>query len=1332
MNHSFDRPRDGGPRRFPNSPRPINPVLPEPPDEAGWVEYLLPRIAHADYRSIYEQVRHARRRLLPNPALESRIANALLRAVRIPPDSSDPDQNTEWAVWLVQQTSNSEEWYPLLAQTRPSGYRGTSSFEEDLRERIIFHAFHILELRNLPLHGAEAREFDFVPAALPARYRQRRMDRMATTLFAVHENRELQTLLQGIPEHIGAIFQPLLDVVLRSEAYADQGEMFQAMLDHVRDHMAARLPGGRRQADSMQVRVRMYADANDATGMTAGIASSTRMMRLGRLNQDHMFTALRPVMNSNSNLTPIDFRYEFEFFPIDFQHGGSGAPPGKRRKKELPKHLEGLRGFVYYKANDGFCAARAILLALSTDRQRGHYLDGDHPSRGRKFAADARALGLPENVSIPEFSSWFVRRYPDKRLVLLNELAGIIAGGTHEGEEWHMPEGHHRRDEPNTIYIMFDLYERHFSYIKSINEFVKPTHEGTRFWCHGCLCLRREPGFQRHLCVVSKCPACFYIFENPSALQQHRERDESGTSHYCMKGNCRANFPNESCRNNHMLHCPGIPSQCPECNARLSATHNHQCGERTCALCHAFVAPDEEHACWLEKPKDDDPTAKYEHYAFDFESMACPRTITIGVGSRKRDQLVYDQVVNYAAVQKLHSGERWQFTTVGEFCIWALRQTNSSFWAHNLKGYDGRLVYDFYTRKYGLGPKKIVWCGSKIMMMTFKSTKFLDSYCHVDAPLAAMPKIFGLDPSMVKGDFPHAFNRPENQTYRGPLPSLSEFRVDRKKPAERSRIMEWHSGFSGVWDFQEQLAAYCIQDTHVLATCLEAYQKESLDLIGLDPLRCVTKASFAMKVYKVKHMPENTIAVLTQDQAAFCRRALRGGRTDVRCLYRKYEPEQMALGFGARYVDVQSLYPSAQFWQTMPIGHPIDYEYTVENQPDYEFLTNFVGFIECDVEVVKPLFHPALCAWDHGKLLATLKDQRRQCYTSVDLHAALLETDGAYRIPHVYRILAFEGTTDLFKDYIRTFLKVKIENGGMPSHVRADDHEGWAEYARHHREVIGIELDRSAMTKNAGRKQLAKLMLNSLWGKFGERDHSVETVTVGAAEYHEVMGREAAGEIELKRRQRLRNEDGTTNRMIVDFKSLLDKNEILAKTNVAIAAFVSAWGRRILWRELQKLGERVLYHDTDSIIYEIDPTPGAYNTPIGHYLGEWEDETSGAPIREFVSIGPKTYAYRLDGRPDAEGCVKAKGFTLTHNNAKVIHFEGLKQLIFDHNAKLKAEDFRMVYNQRDGGIFAMDTEKYLIFDYDKGMVDFDSKRTYPFGWERFHQNSLGDLEGYHP
>ena len=86
------------------------------------------------------------------------------------------------------------------------------------------------------------------------------------------------------------------------------------------------------------------------------------------------------------------------------------------------------------------------------------------------------------------------------------------------------------------------------------------------------------------------------------------------------------------------------------------------------------------------------------------------------------------------------------------------------------------------------------------------------------------------------------------------------------------------------------------------------------------------------------------------------------------------------------------------------------------------------------------------------------------------------------------------------------------------------------------------------------------------------------------------------------------------------------------QTNVVIAAFVTSQARFKLYSELKILGKRVLYFDTDSIIYK-KSTVYNYEPSIGDFLGEFTNEidpNEGKEIVEFVSAGPKTYSYKLD------------------------------------------------------------------------------------------------------
>lgn len=115
------------------------------------------------------------------------------------------------------------------------------------------------------------------------------------------------------------------------------------------------------------------------------------------------------------------------------------------------------------------------------------------------------------------------------------------------------------------------------------------------------------------------------------------------------------------------------------------------------------------------------------------------------------------------------------------------------------------------------------------------------------------------------------------------------------------------------------------------------------------------------------------------------------------------------------------------------------------------------------------------------------------------------------------------------------------------------------------------------------------------------------------------------------------------------------------KSNVFLATFTTSWARLKLYKVLDQLGEDVLYHDTDSVIYIC--RPGVNEVPLGDYLGELTDELDpGDYIQEFVSGGPKNYAYRtLAGKEKV--CVK--GFSFNYANSKIVNFDAIKDLLQD-------------------------------------------------------------------
>lgn len=95
--------------------------------------------------------------------------------------------------------------------------------------------------------------------------------------------------------------------------------------------------------------------------------------------------------------------------------------------------------------------------------------------------------------------------------------------------------------------------------------------------------------------------------------------------------------------------------------------------------------------------------------------------------------------------------------------------------------------------------------------------------------------------------------------------------------------------------------------------------------------------------------------------------------------------------------------------------------------------------------------------------------------------------------------------------------------------------------------------------------------------------------------------------------------------------------EASGRTNVVVAAYTTAQARLQLYSYLECLGTRSLYCDTDSIVFIVKADQ--WEPELGDYLGDLTDEVNGIDIKEFVTGGPKNYAYTLaKPKPHAVKC----------------------------------------------------------------------------------------------
>ena len=125
---------------------------------------------------------------------------------------------------------------------------------------------------------------------------------------------------------------------------------------------------------------------------------------------------------------------------------------------------------------------------------------------------------------------------------------------------------------------------------------------------------------------------------------------------------------------------------------------------------------------------------------------------------------------------------------------------------------------------------------------------------------------------------------------------------------------------------------------------------------------------------------------------------------------------------------------------------------------------------------------------------------------------------------------------------------------------------------------------------------------------------------------------------------------------------------MLCHTNNVLASYVTAGERMHLYSYLDTLQKRALYTDTDSFIY-IQPRDGPALVNTGDCLGDMTSQLKPCEyISEFVSGGPKNYAYQTRNiETGAESTVcTVRGITLNYSASQLVKFEWLVQIILGY------------------------------------------------------------------
>ena len=400
-------------------------------------------------------------------------------------------------------------------------------------------------------------------------------------------------------------------------------------------------------------------------------------------------------------------------------------------------------------------------------------------------------------------------------------------------------------------------------------------------------------------------------------------------------------------------------------------------------------------------------------------------------------------------------------------------------------------------------------------------------------------------------------------------------------------------GHKLTWEEKEYLAA----DVLIVAKALKIQLDQDMKklTVGSDALTEYKKSIGGPKLF------ERTFPILAESMDSEIRKALRGGFT--------YSDDRFSgkVTRSGRTYDVNSLYPSVMYNEVLPYGMPIFCEGLPEATEDRPLFIVSVTF----TAKLKKNHIPCIQVKGSSRFLATeyqkvISEPVTLSCTNIDL--ALWETHYDMDIHSYNGGWLFHGIQGAFKDYIDKWSAIKANSTG-------------------------------------GMRTLAKLMLNSLFGKFGTNPDVTGKVPVFEDDIVKLkMGPQATRE----------------------------------PVYTAMAVFITSYARNITISAAQRNYDVFAYCDTDSLHLLTDTDPdnlwvdpkalGAWKfeyafsralfirakTYIEHKVdGEHETHVAGLPVQiaERLTIedfiGGRTFAGKLNPKRVPGGIVlEDVGFTL--------------------------------------------------------------------------------------
>jgi len=490
---------------------------------------------------------------------------------------------------------------------------------------------------------------------------------------------------------------------------------------------------------------------------------------------------------------------------------------------------------------DNFCLVRAIIVGKA-------YADKDHNARKllrpNNRILNEKTLKIVEQLQLPNRQCGIEQVKKIEALLRDYQIMIIDEEGVAK-DPLYLNKNHNFK---KFIYISFN--QNHFNVITSMRSFTR-----SNYYCDVC-----KKGYHilaNHTCS-NTCIAC-----------KRTNCDKSSHKMKCFQ--CKRLYNNADCLKLHNAHFCPAKLICTDCGRKKN--YNHVCEDnfRWCSICKSSV-PINDHKCFIQQENIEKELKNVckGFIFFDYECTVVQNKHIPNLIMARKIYLDKNDLEKYT-----QDPQMFTFNNNNDFCKWLLEHEHFIAIAHNMKGYDGSFIMQYFLNnlKSDDSLPECLITGTKTLSMKHRKLKIIDSYSFLPMALEKFSATFNLT-ELKKGFFPHKFNVEKNFDYIGRYPEKSYYGSEFFSAKKKDEFDIWYETIkNGEFNFQHELHSYCWSDVELLTQgCLQFRQhiisqtkKDEHDR-GVDPFQTsITIASMCNYIFRRNFMQFESIGIIPEN-----------------------------------------------------------------------------------------------------------------------------------------------------------------------------------------------------------------------------------------------------------------------------------------------------------------------------------------------------------------------------------------------------------------------------------------------------------------------------------